>query len=287
MQCRDGAARVVTGVTSIAAVSAFWPSGRGVADLARVVDRGNDADPAHRIDDARLTEALSMKGLRPLSRAARLAMVAAVDAWPPGVVPGPRDAIVLGMRAAGVEPLADFVRQAATNGPHMVFPMSFPNTVASVHAGYVAILLGITGPNITMCGDDAGLDALARGLALIEAGRADRVLVLSAEAADPTVVSGDPGVTDGAAAVLLERPGGSEVHPLAVVHRASAEVLDGIDRVDNGAIRASVGDTGPVTGCLAVALATWLVGYSGRPVLVGGNGDPSCAPGFRLEPIGR
>lgn len=239
-------------MTTVAGTAAFWAGGRGLEDLTAAMSLAGDPPVGARVPDDVLAAAVTMKGVRPLSRTARLALVVAVDAWPAGVLPGERDAVVLATRNACVEPLAEFVRQAATAGPSMVFPMSFPNTVASVHAGYLAILLGMTGPNITLCGERAGWDALARGLALIEADRADRVLVIAAEAAEPTVNAGAPDTSDCAAAVLLERG-------------LSAPVSDVLDAWLSGgepesiastcaAVRGVVGDGGVAVDLMAVAL---------------------------------
>jgi hypothetical protein len=269
----------VSGVV-IADAAAFWPGGRGVAALAAAVAAqggrqsatgGPDAAPA-RFADADLGAALTMRGLRPLSRTARLAMVAAVDIWPSAGASTTRDAIVLGSRWAGVEPLADFVRQAAMHGPDMVFPMAFPNTVASVHAGYVAILLGIPGANITVCGRESGREAFARGVSLIEADRADRVLVLAADAAEAAVVAGDPTAAEAAGALLLV----SDTTFLAEHRRPLARVeswrLDRPDSLGLDASRAAaddgpdaaldqvVGECGAAAGLLALALAAHEVG---------------------------
>jgi hypothetical protein len=146
---------------------------------------------------------LAMRGLRPLSATARLAMEVAARVAPDD--PGERDAVVLGSAWASVGPLADFVQVAAEQGDDAVFPMAFPNTVVSVHVGYVATLLGLTGPAVSVCGRYAGLEAIAQAAALIEAGRADRVLALEADAAEPTVVAADPSAVPGAAALLLSR----------------------------------------------------------------------------------
>lgn len=166
-----------------------------------------------RVPDEVVADALTMRGLRPLSRTARLAMAVAARVRPGE--PGRRDAVVFGSAWSSVDPLASFVQVAAERGADQVFPMAFPNTVPSVHAGYVATLLGCTGPVVTLCGRSAGLEAIVEGVALLEAGRADRVLAIGADAAEPTVVAARPDSSEGAAAVRLSsRP---EESCLAVV----------------------------------------------------------------------
>lgn len=164
-----------------------------------------------RVPDDVLDGALQMRGLRSLSRTARLAMVACVDALGSAGLPvaAGRCAVVLGTRWASVDPLASFVQVAAEQGAGRVFPMAFPNTVTSVHAGHLAALLGPTGPNLTLCGPDAGLDALTEAARLLLTGRSDAALAVGADALDPTVLAGlapdSPTPGEAAVALLLER----------------------------------------------------------------------------------
>ena len=132
----------------VSAASAFWAGGRGVDSVVGAPP----PDRVRTVSDEELASALVLRGLRPLSRTARLAMVAAADVWPPGTPTTPRDGVVLGSRWASSGPLADFVQVAAAQGADRVFPMAFPNTVVSVHAGYVASLLALTGPVVSACG---------------------------------------------------------------------------------------------------------------------------------------
>ena len=64
-----------------------------------------------------------------------------------------RCAVVLGTRFASIEPLVEFNRVAVTDGPGLVNPSSFPNVVVNAHAGYLGILFGLAGPNVTLCGE--------------------------------------------------------------------------------------------------------------------------------------
>ena len=177
----------------VTAAAVFGPSGFTASGLG----------PPGLVSDELLASSLTLRGLRPLSRTARLAMVAAAAVWPPDSANGLVDAVVLGSARSSVAPLAEFVQVAAEHGPDQVFPMAFPNTVVSVHVGYVATLLGITGPAVAVCGEHAGLEAVVEALSLLSAGRSDRALALGADAAEPTVRSGDPDAAEGAAAVRL------------------------------------------------------------------------------------
>ena len=191
----------------------FGPSGFTASGLG----------PPGLVSDELLASSLTLRGLRPLSRTARLAMVAAAAVWPPDSANGLVDAVVLGSARSSVAPLAEFVQVAAEHGPDQVFPMAFPNTVVSVHVGYVATLLGITGPAVAVCGEHAGLEAVVEALSLLSAGRSDRALALGADAAEPTVRSGDPDAAEGAAAVRLSSVRESDVP------RRGHRLLDGRD----------------------------------------------------------
>ncbi len=143
--------------------------------------------------DFDVTKHLQLRGLRPLARASRLACVAAAAALrhPEPLPAAPeRCAVVLGTRFASIEPLVEFNRAALTDGPGLVNPSSFPNVVVNAHAGYLGILFGLAGPNVTLCGEAAGLDAFAQALDLLELGRADAVLAGGVEAYGETLFEG-------------------------------------------------------------------------------------------------
>jgi 3-oxoacyl-(acyl-carrier-protein) synthase len=165
--------------------------------------------------DFDVTEHLALRGLRPLARASQLACVAAAAALRhPEPLPATpeRCAVVLGTRFASIEPLVEFNRVAVTDGPGLVNPSSFPNVVVNAHAGYLGILFGLAGPNVTLCGEAAGLEALGQALDLLELGRADAVLAGGVEAYGETLFEGlrragaeEP--KEAAAFVLLSRDG--------------------------------------------------------------------------------
>lgn len=171
---------------------------------------------------------LRLRGLRPLSRASRLACVAAAAALdhpePPPAAPE-RCAVVLGTRFASIEPLVDFNRVAIAEGPALVNPSSFPNVVVNAHAGYLGILFGLAGPNVTLCGEAAGLEAFNQALDLLELGRADAVLAGGVEAYGETLYEGLRRVgaeepQEAAAFLLLGRDG-----PGPTLTRADVDAL--------------------------------------------------------------
>ncbi len=143
--------------------------------------------------DFDVADHLELRGLRPLARASRLACVAAAKALShpnPLPVAPERCAVVLGTRFASIEPLVELNRVALVDGPSLVNPSSFPNVVVNAHAGYLGILFGLAGPNVTLCGATAGADAFGHALDLLELGRADAVLAGGVEAHGETLSEG-------------------------------------------------------------------------------------------------
>lgn len=255
----------------VTGVAGFGPDGHGLDVRVGAVG------------DELLAASLTMRGLRPLARTARLAMVAAARLVAPGEDGGDRAAVVLGSAWACVDPLAEFVGVAAREGADRVFPMAFPNTVASVHAGYVATLLGRTGPVVSPCGRHAGLEAVVEAVSLLEHGRADDVLAVGAEARGPVVDAAAPGLGEGAAALLLS--GDPEAALAAVTGCWTARDLESLPpQACEGVVR-PVGEPvlGAATGALAVARAVRDVAAGDGPVTVVGGCGVQGVAAVRLE----
>ncbi len=218
---------------------------------------------------------VELRGLRPLARASQLACVAAAAALGhPEALPvaAERCAVVLGTRFASIEPLVEFDRVAATDGPALVSPSSFPNVVVNAHAGYLGILFGLAGPNVTLCGVDAGVEALAFGLDLLALGRADAVLAGGVEALGETLLEGlrrtgveDPG--EGAAFVLLGRDGAGVGVDLerAGAGRPAGRTWSAAD------VAETAGDCGAASGALAAVLAIEAAAAGAGPQFVFGG----------------
>ena len=259
----------------VTSAAVFGPSGFTASGLG----------PPGLVSDELLASSLTLRGLRPLSRTARLAMVAAAAVWPPDSANGLVDAVVLGSARSSVAPLAEFVQVAAEHGPDQVFPMAFPNTVVSVHVGYVATLLGITGPAVAVCGEHAGLEAVVESLSLLSAGRSDRALALGADAAEPTVLSGDPDAAEGAAAVRLSSV--RESTCLAEVTDCwTAATYEDLPPEVRPADRALSGDRfGAASGAARVATAALAVASDGHPRTVAGSSGVRGVAAIRLAAL--
>jgi 3-oxoacyl-[acyl-carrier-protein] synthase II len=95
----------------------------------------------------------------------------------PGNGPVPGIGLVLGTMTAGTDPLAAYLGTIFADGPEAASPMIFPFTVPNAPASQSSILLGLKGPNLTVCQMEAsGLGAIATGVTLIRSGAADAVL---------------------------------------------------------------------------------------------------------------
>lgn len=261
----------------ITATSTFGAQGRGREN----VTPGSVPDQA-------LAGGLTMRGLRPLSRTARLAMVVAAQVFPPGSPTRDDDGVVLGSAWSSVGPLAAFVQVAAEHGPDQVFPMAFPNTVVSVHAGYVAALLGCRGPALSVCGEHAGFESLIEALSLLEHRRAERVLAIAAEAAESVVTAARPSAGEAAAALRIAAT--PEAECVSVVTGVWAAPCpkglpldvrrDALDADDPQAL-----DLGAVSGMLSVLRGLDEVTASGRPVVVLGRSGVRGVAAVRIEQV--
>ena len=184
---RMAARIVVTGIGVIASpgagVEAFehalWSGSTGLKESSRLpgfffADIG-EFDPQPWLDN---------KGVRVLDRGTRLLCIAAQMALsesgllqegdaPPGADPGLISGTVLG----GVHSIAAFDWTGITDGPSLVSPMDFPNTVINAPAGQAAIKHRLRGVNSTVCaGLASGLYAIDYAAEFLRLGRAAHLL---------------------------------------------------------------------------------------------------------------
>jgi 3-oxoacyl-[acyl-carrier-protein] synthase II len=83
--------------------------------------------------------------------------------------------IVIGTAFGNISESEQFIRGLVAKG--RANPLTFPNTVLSAHAGYVAMDLGLRGPNLTVVrGEASGEGALALAYDTIVSGQAEVVL---------------------------------------------------------------------------------------------------------------
>ncbi len=178
---------VVTGIGSVSAIAAGTGSlvaaalARGHSGIGPVQGFPTDGYASRLGAEAADVGAHLQDGeARRLSRASQLAVVAArfalTDA---GLSPDPQPPIglVLGSHWGDFRSSVSFVRGFLERGILGLSPLVFPNTVLNAVAAQVSIAAGVRGPMLTLSElDVAGELAVARGAALIAAGRASVVL---------------------------------------------------------------------------------------------------------------
>jgi 3-oxoacyl-[acyl-carrier-protein] synthase II len=113
--------------------------------------------------------------------------------------------IVVGSALATIETNALYAARIRERGAHGAAPRVFPYTSPNAVAGECSIAFGLTGPSFSVGGGlHAGLEALAAATLLVEAGDAERVVVVAVDEGGPTTraLAGDA-VVPGAVALLL------------------------------------------------------------------------------------
>ncbi len=113
--------------------------------------------------------------------------------------------IVVGSALATVETNALYAARIRERGAHGAPPRVFPYTSPNAVPGECSIAFGLTGPSFSVGGGlHAGLEALAAATLLVEAGDAERVVVVAVDEGGPTTraLAGEA-VVPGAVALLL------------------------------------------------------------------------------------
>jgi 3-oxoacyl-[acyl-carrier-protein] synthase II len=165
-------AAMQAGANGVAYIDEKWAEGLPVRIAARLT-----ADPADSLDR---TEA------RRLDRAEQTALVAAREAWrdagSPDVDPE-RLAVAVGTGIGGVTSLLAQNDLLASRGPRRVSPHTVPMLMANGPAAWVSMDLGAqAGAHAPVSACASGAEAIALGLDLIRAGRADVVVAGGVEA---------------------------------------------------------------------------------------------------------
>src|SRR5262249_49796751 len=130
------------GDTGVAPIDWFDP-GPGAPRMAA---RARDWDPKEYIPAA---------SLRPMDRCSQMVGSACRAALADAALTlGPAEAedagIVIGMAYGNIVETEDFLRGLLAKGPGRANPFTFPNTVLNAATGYVAMELGLRGPNLTV-----------------------------------------------------------------------------------------------------------------------------------------
>lgn len=178
---------VVTGTGVIASI------GAGVSDFEKALYEGaSGVKASNRIAGQTFADAgefdpkpwLGNKGVRVLDRGTRLLCIAAQMALTEtglsqdAVEVGDADlGMICGTMFGGIHSIAAFDWVGITDGPALVSPMDFPNTVINAPAGQAAIKHKLRGVNSTICsGLASGLYAIDYAAEFLRLGRAKYLL---------------------------------------------------------------------------------------------------------------
>jgi 3-oxoacyl-[acyl-carrier-protein] synthase II len=184
---------VVTGLGVVSALGAgreeFWRNvAAGVSGLRPLTlfDPKLGRSPlAGEIADFSPAPFIGTKGIRHFDRTTLLLACAAKLALDDAGIPHGGEApmrddqlgIAVGSTYGSIGSIAAFDTEALREGPSYVNPMEFPNTVLNAPASRVSILLGVTGPNVTIStGETSALDALGYAADFLQLGRAAAML---------------------------------------------------------------------------------------------------------------
>jgi 3-oxoacyl-[acyl-carrier-protein] synthase II len=186
-------------ITGIGAISPMGPSAR--ASFARVLAAEHATRPIQSFSAEALPVQIACEvgqwfepnqrfGKRhadQMDRFAHFASASALDAWEDAKVKGhyqsQRSAVVMASGLGGILSVLQAADALREHGPRRVSPFTVPRVLPSIGAGWVSILLGLQGPNLspaTACA--AGAHAIIQGAQLIEDDEADVAIVGGAEA---------------------------------------------------------------------------------------------------------
>ncbi len=115
--------------------------------------------------------------------------------------------VIVGTALATLETNALFAARIRERGAASAEPRRFPYTSPNAVAGECSIAFGLTGPGFSVGGGMyAALEAIATAAVLVEAGDADRIVVVAVDDVGPAttaLLAGGGGLRSGAVALLL------------------------------------------------------------------------------------
>lgn len=211
------------------------------------------------VPDSLLADVARIPRVRRSSKISLLALAAARDAWErfdrAKEIDPTRVGLVFATSDGGVLYTRKFFHPIATTPSDPPSPLFFPETVYNAPASHIASVLGLEGTSTTLVGDSTvGLTAIETADLLLAAELAEAVLVVAAEEADWLLneayatwgilragrrTEGQTALSDGAAAVVLVRNGGSSrIGRIAIARYAEGKSM-------GGALRRCLSEIGP------------------------------------------
>ena len=210
-------------------------------------------------DISSLAALLPGVSLRRIPRYARMALLAAVQAldaadWRQKEVLH-KTALVFGTAYSSSQMSMDFMDSILDNGPHLSSPTAFSHAVNNMGTGLLSLLLGIEGPCFTISQFELSFaGAMSTAAALLNAGRAERVLLCAVDECDnrffhccPQYLQGEHPLTEGAVALCLVRAAAPSAGTPAVA-APSLQVRWGQQPEAGSPVFASGSATGAVAG---------------------------------------
>jgi len=189
---------VVTGVGIVSGVctggaAALGPaleSGRSaIGPVTAFSTDGFACHLAAEVPSATLVDLIDVSEGRRLSRVSQLAVTAGRLAVRDAGIEGHPDVhLVVGTEFGDLRSTEEFAAGYLARGVAGLSPLAFPNTVMNTMASAVAIALGLRGASITLnCRRVPGELAVARAVALVAGGRAQRVIAGGVDEVSPLV----------------------------------------------------------------------------------------------------
>jgi 3-oxoacyl-[acyl-carrier-protein] synthase II len=180
---------VVTGigvVSPLGPLPAFWRGAcAGETGVAAIAEGGGPSDAptlAARVRDWSARDHIRPALLRRMDRCSQLAVSACRTALADADLAlagaeAESAGVVVGTAFGNLSESEDFLRGLFAKGPGLANPLTFPNLVMNAPTGYVAIDLGLRGPNLTVVrGEASGEAAIALAYDTLATGQADVLL---------------------------------------------------------------------------------------------------------------
>lgn len=158
-----------------------------------------------------ITKFSSKKGLKRLPPSTQHALIVAINCVQNINIESPeRIGIFVGNSLGYIENVARFMGDAIFTSAKYVSPLAFPNTVLNSISGWISIVLGITGVNMTInTGKTSSLDALKIANDYINYGVIDKAIVVTSEEVTETIIESDlyssNHYSESASAILIEK----------------------------------------------------------------------------------
>lgn len=163
-------------------------------DYTETYQIGGRSVTVRKISHKDISEYTGRKGLKRLPCSTKNALIAAIQCSEKADIEKKPSAVgvFVASSMSYIENTRQFMADTYGSSAMYVSPLSFPNTVLNSVSGWVSIVLGITGLNMTInTGGTSALDALKIAVDYLNYGVIDSAIVLATEEITPTIVKSD------------------------------------------------------------------------------------------------